>query len=444
MNVPGRAGSISSIDEDDDTDYDYASNATPRNTSYFPPIYDTARRVSDLRSTPQGALTPLSPEPSTAPNTGSSGQGRGARPRINTLKGESGEGPPRMPAVSRSASRVRLNPAKDKDKDKAKDKDLEDDEVQVLDRGEDLIRRRIKQRKRAKRERERERRLAAEAAEAAESEFDPLDEPSSAPTSGGQETGFTVQSRAAAMSPVRGGSQQPTQRASSRQRAASSTRGPSSGTSYPSQRSGSITSIDRADSLLHVPLESSVDDLGEDQVPEDEAEEELQLDDDQSQHDEDEDEDEDEDGSNEDDEGVTVKDRQDVSIRQKRGAVSSPRVELPADTPTGYQPRAPFRSAHLEARSVPQVAFRDAQCRVGPARKAVGGRRASPSSRQYSVDSAVRLVAVARVLCRCPRCLGWRVPRRCVPTHRLRQDAHGTGMVHCLAVWQVRGGRRRA
>lgn len=291
----GRAGSISSID---DSEYDYESHATPRTTSYFPPQHEPSRRVSEMRGTgtPQGPMSPPSLNPATA---GSGGLGRSARPRMQHLK--DGE---RTAPVSRSASRVRL-PGPHQPQPTIKDKDLEDDEVQVIDRGEDLIRRRIKERKRAKRERER--RLAA--AEFAESE---MDEPgavttataanTSAPSSAGADA-FTIPFRAAALSPVRAPHGQ---RAASRQRAASSSRRSSSGYT----RSGSVSDIDRAESFLSVPTEENTDDLGDEEVPEEEEDADMLVhsDDTDEQHDDD----EDEDGSNEDDEGVTVKDRQDA------------------------------------------------------------------------------------------------------------------------------------
>jgi hypothetical protein len=102
------------------------------------------------------------------------------------------------------------------------------------------------------------------------------------------------------LSPVR-----PGRAYSSRARATSAGSRHTSQSGYP--RSGSVSDVDRAESLLSVPLEEDSDelaaeaagDIGVDDLPEE---------DDESGNEED-----DESGSNEDTEGVTVRDRQDVS-----------------------------------------------------------------------------------------------------------------------------------
>ncbi|BEJ18138.1 hypothetical protein CspHIS471_0704150 [Cutaneotrichosporon sp. HIS471] len=118
-----RDSSVSSVTDDED-------HATPRNTSYFPHMPES-RRVSEVRGLPSGAQSPLPP---------TTGSGRSGRPKLTTTA-------PTSAAPSRSASRVRLP--------QLKDNDGQDDELNVTDRGEELIRRRQKERKRAKRERER-------------------------------------------------------------------------------------------------------------------------------------------------------------------------------------------------------------------------------------------------------------------------------------------------
>lgn len=130
--------STSSAATTDDEDPEFA-HATPRNTGYFPAM--ETRRVSEMRGLPSGAQSPVPPQH--AQSIGSIGHGRAPRPRLP------GTAPPSA-SVSRSASRVRL-PQLAKDKEP----DVEDDELNVTDRGEELIRRRLKERKRAKRERER-------------------------------------------------------------------------------------------------------------------------------------------------------------------------------------------------------------------------------------------------------------------------------------------------
>lgn len=139
MAIPPRrhrnsASSAATTDDEEDPEF---AHATPRNTGYFP-VMET-RRVSEVRGLPSGAQSPLPPQP---PHTASSiGHGRAPRPKLTSTA-------PPSASVSRSASRVRLPQL-------AKEHDDEDDELNVTDRGEELIRRRLKERKRAKRERER-------------------------------------------------------------------------------------------------------------------------------------------------------------------------------------------------------------------------------------------------------------------------------------------------
>jgi len=203
----------------------------------------------------------------------------------------------RSAAVSRSASRARLAPPH---QPAPTLKDMDDDEVEFIDRGEDLIRRRIKERKRAKRERERERRLAAAEA-AGEEEDDDGEDPNSVPTSAQTET-FAPRT---ALSPVRPG------RAYSRARASSAGSRHPSQSGYPSL-AGSVSDVERAESLLSVPTEENSDDLAADEAGETQGPtpmEEEPCESCSSGNEED-----DESGSNEEAEGVTVRDRQDVSL----------------------------------------------------------------------------------------------------------------------------------
>lgn len=152
--IPGRHRNSNASSVTDDEDH-----ATPRNTSYFPPMQES-RRASEGRGLASGTQ---SPRPPTA------GSGRATRLKLTTASTSA--------APSRSASRVRLP--------QLKDNDIQDDELNVTDRGEELIRRRLKERKRAKRERER---LLA-----AELELGEEEEPSEAlPTSAASEGSMLV------------------------------------------------------------------------------------------------------------------------------------------------------------------------------------------------------------------------------------------------------------
>lgn len=263
----GRAGSISSIDEDD--------WATPRTGSYFPPAESMGRRVSTVSD---------AKSPTGAPGTGPGSLSRSSRPR--TTGDRSG-------AVSRSASRARLTAPPQQSPSL---KDMDDDEVEFIDRGEDLIRRRLKERKRAKRERER--RAAAEAAEVVGEEEEEEGEDSSAPPSAQTET-FPVR---AGVSPVRAS------RANSRARAPSNTGGArvASTTGYPRAHAGSVTEPDRPQRP-----QSLLSEDGSTELEEDGEEPEEDGDDGETEEEED-----DESGSSGDGEGVTVRDRQDVSTNR--------------------------------------------------------------------------------------------------------------------------------
>lgn len=290
MPIPPRRASVSSTDDG----YDSDSGATPRTTNYFPHASSTHRPSVDGRRASDAAQTqgvPSSPHQS-ASQPGSAVHGR--RSRVSLAP--AGQAPPGM---SRSGSRARLPvPAMTKG-------DQEDDEVVVIDRGEDLIRRRLKERKRAKRERER--RLAAEAEAAEDDEDVQASAPPSATTAATDSSGpyFTGSStlppqRSSATSPVRGHRAVSVSRA----RASSTARHQ---TAHTPSRSGSISSdvggADRPTSSLAAGGDEDEMEEDGDHEEDEEAEAAQQSDDD----------DDDEDGSGGDDEGVTVKDRQDVS-----------------------------------------------------------------------------------------------------------------------------------
>lgn len=298
VGIPGRSGSIASTDDD---------YATPRNTSYFP---TESRRVSEVRgTTPRGGQQGSSgrlPSPGITAHTGSSSYGRSSRPRAALGSMAEGASAEPRPSISRSASRVRLPIPQKKEAKDGYAEDDEDDEAHIVDRGEDLIRRRLKERKRAKKEkeRERERRLAAEELEAPEGE----EELPSQPTSAATDSFHTAPIRAAALSPAR----------DPRQRTVSRTRYPS-GRHYSAPgraRSESVDEVsqrDRADSVQSVADDDEIDEQVPVPPPIEEGEDEDDIHEDgtvdEEEGDEPEEEDEDSPG---DEEGVTLKDRQDV------------------------------------------------------------------------------------------------------------------------------------
>lgn len=291
MPIPPRRSSVSSTDDG----YDSDSGATPRTTNYFPHASGGQRpNIDGRRSSDAAAQT--QPVPS-SPHHSASQQGsthHGRRSRISLAPAGSSH-----PGISRSGSRARL-PAHAMTKG-----DQEDDEVVVIDRGEDLIRRRLKERKRAKRERER--RLAAEAEAAEEDEEQQQASAMPSTTTAATESSvpysaasLSLPQRSQATSPVRG------HRSVSVSRARASSSARHQGTRVPS-RSGSISSDgggpDRPASSLAPGRDDG--DMEEDGDHEEDEDDEVRPD---SGDDED-----DEDGSGGDDEGVTVKDRQDVS-----------------------------------------------------------------------------------------------------------------------------------
>lgn len=276
-----RGSNASSVTDDED-------HATPRNTGYFPTMPES-RRVSEVRGLPSGAQSPL---PQTA---GSVGQGRATRPKLSTTA-------PTSAAPSRSASRVRLP--------QLKDNHDEDDELNVTDRGEELIRRRLKERKRAKRELER--RLA-------ELEVGEEEEPGETlPTSAASEGSMLLSQTGP--SPVRGYN---AGESTSRHRAASGSR-LLSGSALLSPRPAT-ESVEREPSSAGRPRAESVQSRADDDVDKERLNAPLndvdgttdgyRSDSEGSAMDDDEDSD---DASPDDDEGVTVKDRQDVSGRASK------------------------------------------------------------------------------------------------------------------------------
>ncbi|CAK9782206.1 hypothetical protein CC85DRAFT_282218 [Cutaneotrichosporon oleaginosum] len=308
-----RGSNASSVTDEED-------HATPRNTGYFPQMPES-RRVSEVRGLPSGAQSPL------PPTAGSIGQGRAPRPKLTTTA-------PASAAPSRSASRVRLPQLKDMDDD-------EDDELNVTDRGEELIRRRQKERKRAKRERER--RALAEMEVGEEDEAgDNL--PASAMSEG------SVLMSQPGQSPVRGYNQSSS---SSRHRAAGGSR-LVSGSALLSPRPAS-ESVEREPSSAGRPRAESVQSRA---VDDDESRERLAVppvevdattdgyhsDSEGSAMDDDEDSD---DASPDDGEGVTVKDRQDaINIEHPFG--------LPIWKPALYRKsRSVTRNAEAALHSAP-------------------------------------------------------------------------------------------
>jgi hypothetical protein len=207
-----------------------------------------------------------------------------------------------MGTVSRSASRARM-PLKDVVAPPKKG-DNEDDEEEVVDRGADLIKRRQRERKQARKKKEQERRKAEGGVTPA---ITPGITPNpSAPTSGVPGDSFGGQQDRIAIA-----------RSASRSRVGSSANQDGSESYFSSSWSSSVTphAPPSPRDELHPPsiYSSAADDDDED---EDDARASMvnEVIHDVVEEAEDDEEDEDEGDNGEDDEGVTLKDRQDVSL----------------------------------------------------------------------------------------------------------------------------------
>lgn len=293
----------------------------------------------------------------------------------------------------------------------------DDDEAEIEDRGQALIRRRQKERKQLRRAKEkgREKRLG---------NGEDATPDTSAPPSGLPDDTFGTQQARGAMG-----------RSVSRARTPSANRQqPSDGYFHPYARSEAGYETPREeglspmDELRPASVYSSTADE-EEVAPQDGASllddvvAEVIVEQTAAGSGESDEEEEDAEESGEGDEAVTLKDRQDVSEDVLRWLTS------------GNKHRTPLRFAHLETSAVPQIAVDHSKCRVCTTFHSVrGGRVASPSG-QYPVAVPLRLVARDRVLlCSdarvwCRRSWWWQ--------RRLWEDAARPGVVHRLALREV-------
>ncbi|KAK4685726.1 Ca2+:H+ antiporter, partial [Tremellales sp. Uapishka_1] len=159
--TPGRAASLRSYSTDDE--YYYDATSVPRTAAVTPGMGETTPRMGGTR---RGApLTGFGSfgSPTAQHHAQMSSGGSSARPPRTARYNTSHVYPSQGNSMSRSASRVRPPlPTVNSAGPMTVKKDDEDDAVVPRDRGEDLIRRRMKERKKARRdkEKERERRLA--------------------------------------------------------------------------------------------------------------------------------------------------------------------------------------------------------------------------------------------------------------------------------------------
>jgi hypothetical protein len=321
-----------------------------------------------------------------------------------------------MGSVSRSASRARM-PVKDLltvPSTVRQTENDEDDESEVVDRGADLIKRRQMERKQARKKKEKERRKAEGGATPAITPGITPD-PSAPPTATGMEGGSSQQDRIAIG------------RSASRSRTASSAHQDGNESYFSSSWSSSVTPhgpLSPRDGFGPASIYSSAAD--DDEEDEEEARNSIvnEVIHDVVEEVENEDEDDDEDnGDNGDDEGVTLKDRQDVS--QKSMLVLT----------IGNQYRTSIRSTYLETRTVPQIAYSRPKCRVRTPCRTVRCCRKALFTRQHHVDCTVWLVARNYLLCGCIARQRSRSPRRW--KRRVRQDPSWSGLVHWMAIWKV-------
>lgn len=317
-----------------------------------------------------------------------------------------------MGTISRSASRARMplptpKPARD-----------EDDEEEVVDRGADLIKRRQRERKQARKKKEQERRKA-------EGGVTPAITPGLTPNPSAPPSGIPGEAF--------GGQQDRlnTERSGSRSRAASSVNPDGSESYFSSSWSSSVTPHGHPSPRDHpASIYSSTAD--DDEEDEEDARTSIinEVIHDVVEEAEEDEEDEDEEDNGGDDEGVTLKDRQDVSTLDKPSLI------------TGDQYRTSIRSTHLETGIIPQDTYRHSKRRISTPRCPISSCRASFSTRQYPMDIVVWLVACNRLSCGSPTRQRSRSPRRW--ERRIRQNTTWTRVVYRLALWQVCRRRRRS
>ena len=253
-----------------------------------------------------------------------------------------------------------------------------DDEDEDEDRGQALIRQRQQERKRARRAKEKERERGRKLAE------DGMATDTSAPPTGVPDESFsTQQARLMGQGPSRSASRARTPSATGDKRVTSE--------GYFGLGSGGDTAGEvrsPVDERRPPSIYSTIGDEEEEEMPPDDrsvVDDVVQevLNEETGPGSEEEDEG---DASGEGDEGVTLKDRQDVSCDRLLHLHSS-------QVSPGPEHRTSLRSAHLETCLVPQIPLSDAKCRIGSSFDPFSCSRAASSPRQSLMGRPLWLVA---------------------------------------------------